>query len=118
MSKPLPEPRPDNRFGPNCRLGGGKILQQTLRGGKRVSGDGIGLTYSKSDSCHFGIGATKGFGNAVKRNRIKRVVREYLRQNKDIWPGDFNVFIRIYGKTESEQATISELESLLKKIKR
>lgn len=118
MSNPLPEPRPDYRFGPNCRLGGGKILQQTLRGGKRVSGDGIGLTYSKADSCHFGIGATKGFGNAVKRNRIKRVVREYLRQNKDIWPGEFNVFIRIYGKTESEQATINELKSLLRKIKR
>ncbi|NLI15881.1 MAG: ribonuclease P protein component, partial [candidate division Zixibacteria bacterium] len=55
--------------------------------------------------------------NAVKRNRIKRVVREYVRQNKDIWPGDFNIFIRIYGKTESERAVIGELESLLRKIR-
>lgn len=118
MSNPLPEPRPDNHFGPNCRLGGGKVLQHTLRGGRRVSGDGLGLTYVKAERCRFGIGATKGFGNAVKRNRIRRVVREYLRQNKDIWPGDFNIFIRIYCQTESEQETIGELKSLLKKIKR
>lgn len=115
MSKPLPESRPDNRFGPDCRLGGGKILQQALRG-RRISGAAIGLTYSKGETCRFGIGATKAFGNAVKRNRIKRVVREYLRQNKSMWPGDYNVFIRIYGKPESEQAAIIELESLLKKI--
>jgi ribonuclease P protein component len=117
MSKLSPELRPDNSFGSNYRLGGGKILQQTLRGGRRLSGDNIGLTYEKADSCRFGIGVTKGFGNAVKRYRIKRVVREYLRQNKNDWPNDFNIFIRIYGKTESEQAAISELESLLKKIK-
>lgn len=117
MSNPLSEPRPDNRFGPDCRLGGGKTLQQTFRGGKRVSGDSIGLTYVKAKSCRLGIGATRGFGNAVKRNRIKRVVREYLRQNKNRWPGDYNIFIRIYGKIESEQAAITELESLLKKIK-
>lgn len=117
MSKLSPEPRPDNRFGPDCRLGGGKTLQQTFRGGQRVSGESVGLTYKKADRCRFGIGATKGFGNAVKRNRIKRVVREYLRQNKNIWPGDFNIFIRIYGKTADERATLAELESLLKKIK-
>jgi ribonuclease P protein component len=117
MSKLSPEPRPDNSFGSNYRLGGGKTLQQTLRGGRRLSGGNIGLTYEKADSCRFGIGVTKGFGNAVKRNRIKRVIREYVRQNKDIWPGDFNIFIRIYGKTESERAVIGELESLLRKIK-
>jgi ribonuclease P protein component len=118
MSNKLPEPRPDNRFSHDCRLGGGMVLQQTLRGGKRVSGAGIGITYSKSDFCRFGVGATKGFGNAVQRNRIKRVVREYLRLNKNIWPGSYNIFIRIFGKSESEQAAIESLEMLLKKINR
>jgi ribonuclease P protein component len=118
MSNNLPDPRPDNRFGSNCRLGGGSILQNTLRGGQRVSAAGIGITYCKSDSCRFGVGATKGFGNAVKRNRIKRVIREYLRLNKNTWPGSYNIFIRIFGKQESEKAAVAALESLLKKINR
>jgi hypothetical protein len=41
-----------------------------------------------------------------------------LRLNKNIWPGSYNIFIRIYGKSESEQAAIESLETLLKKINR
>ena len=40
------------------------------------------INYKKSDKTRLGITVTKRVGNAVFRNKIKRLIREYFRLNK------------------------------------
>ena len=46
----------------------------------------IVLKPNHSQRTRLGITVTKKVGNAVKRNRIKRVVREVFRQNRTLFP--------------------------------
>ncbi len=41
----------------------------------------------------LGITVTKKTGNAVRRNRMKRLVREFFRRNKNLFPEDHDVVI-------------------------
>lgn len=107
----------DCRYPRTAQLGGRNAILGVIRDGLRLSRGGIGLTYSTSDGTRFGIGVSKSYGNAVKRNRAKRVIREYLRQNKNAWPTNKAVFIRLRTQIQAESDIISELKSLIAKIK-
>lgn len=43
----------------------------------------------------FGIAISKKVGNAVKRNKLKRQIREIISLNKDIFPKDKDYIIMI-----------------------
>ena len=52
------------------------------------------IVYSnKQGTKRLGITVTKKAGNAVKRNRIKRLIREFFRLNKALFPAGQDVVV-------------------------
>jgi len=56
---------------------------------------------NSSNTTRLGITVSKRFGNAVKRNRVKRLIREFFRLYKHSIPVGYDVVIIPQRKTES-----------------
>ena len=116
-------PSQTNSFPRTSRLKGRKAILDVIRKGDKLCGVNLGLYYVKGTPTRFGISVQRSYGNAVRRNRIKRIIREFLRQNKHIWPENRSVLVRVYDKLEEsckldkEAQIIEELNQLLKQIK-
>jgi len=54
-----------------------------MRRGKRVNRHGLRLVYRRNDLSHarLGLAVSRKYGNAVQRNRLKRIVRSAFRQH-------------------------------------
>jgi ribonuclease P protein component len=68
----------------------------------------------------LGITATKRFGGAVARNRIKRVVREIFRNNKipDSFPIDLVVNVKMSAREQSYDRLEADFASRLREMQR
>lgn len=70
---------------------------QLQKKSKKVNTKYFVVTYApsliKSDEVRLGIVATTKIGNAVARNRGKRLIRETFRRNKDKFPKGLDVVI-------------------------
>jgi ribonuclease P protein component len=66
----------------------------------------------------LGITVTKKVGSAVERNRVKRVVREVFRRNRQLFPLSHDlVFIAKRGATDIDyRSLLSELQRAAKKL--
>lgn len=112
-----------NSFPRTCRLQGRKAILDVIRKGDKLRGKNLGLSYIEGTPTRFGISVPRSYGNAVRRNRIKRIIREFLRQNRYLWPKSRSVLIKICGKFEEsckfdkEAQIIEELNQLLKQVK-
>lgn len=72
----------------------------------------------KTERTRLGITVTKKVGNAVIRNRIKRLSREYFRKNKEIFMGSLDISI-IAKRSVPESTTdqiFASLQDLFKRI--
>ena len=90
------------------------------RSGKRVQNDYFIAIFSPSecDRTRLGITVTKKIGTAVKRNRIKRLVRECFRLNRNDISGfwDINIIAKKKAADLSQEQIFEALCSVFKKI--
>ena len=71
----------------------------------------------KEPGAQFGIAISRKAGNAVRRNRIKRLIREFLRTHKDIWPQNKMVVIWIKAPVADEAGLLAEIDEMLRNLK-
>jgi len=62
----------------------------------------------------LGITVTKKTGNAVFRNRTKRLIREFFRRNKDLFPAGHDVVVM--AKKNTPPLTYQEIERELTEL--
>jgi ribonuclease P protein component len=72
-------------------------FQRVYRSGRRHWGDGFALIVLANalEYNRLGISVHRKAGNAVRRNRIKRLIREVFRLNRDLFPAAVDVVVTI-----------------------
>ena len=79
-----------------------------------------GIMENTLPQSRLGVTVSKKVGNAVTRNRIKRMVREHFRKNCDTLPRqwDISIIARKYASHLTNQQIPGELDRLFNKIAR
>lgn len=94
-------------------------FQRVYRQGKRIKGEHFSLIYLPNDGSENRLGiSVHGINRAVQRNRIKRIIREFFRLNRNFFPPAVDVVFAI--RKEFQAKRLHEFECmalpLLKKI--
>jgi ribonuclease P protein component len=93
---------------------------QLSRNGKKIQNRHFIFIYSpgQQNQSRLGVTVSKRVGNAVKRNRIKRLAREYFRRNrhrqKGIW--DINIIAKKKAANLPTAQIFLSFENLFKHI--
>lgn len=68
-----------------------------LTTGKKIINENFIIYYKekKNNSSRFGITFAKKFGHAVIRNKFKRILREIIRKNENVFSNKFDYIIII-----------------------
>lgn len=101
----------DRTFARASRLRARKLFLEVYERGHRVPGSFFvlfGLRGATTRS-RLGITATKKYGHAVARNRIKRVVREIFRKNRGLAASPIDVVVNV--KPGAREQTYERLEA-------
>jgi len=98
MSAVKPEPRERYRYTKAHRLGGDKQFQAVFENKLRKSAGPLAVLALPNDMSHhrFGMTVPRRVGNAVKRHRIKRRLREAFRLKQSAWPGRYDLVVIVY----------------------
>lgn len=112
----------DRTFSRASRLRTRKLFLEIYERGQRVNGKyfvvfGMPGTTSRT---RLGITATKKFGNAVARNRVKRVVRDIFRNNRGASdaPLDLVVNVKLGARDQGYGDLATELIARLGDLRR
>ena len=93
---------------------------QLSKFGRKIQNEYFIVLYAPGqyDRSRLGITVTKKVGKAVKRNRIKRLVREYFRQNRHLLSGywDLNVIAKKEAADLSSEKIFDSLCNVFERI--
>jgi ribonuclease P protein component len=106
----ISSPRPTYRFPRSSRITQRADFQRVYRFGRRIETRFFVLYVRKNElpTHRLGITASKKMGNAVVRNRLKRLFREAFRKNP--MPFECRYDIVINSKKSAKSGTAKELE--------
>lgn len=106
----------EQSFGRHERVRKHKDYSRIYKNGARLYSESFLVLVLPNDKGTRRIGITVGkrIGNSVKRNRIKRLLREYFRLHKDSLPADRDIVITVRKdvSARSLQEISRELEGL------
>ena len=105
-------------FPKSARLKGRSDILRLFRDrdSRKINGRNLAayIADSSVETTRFGISISRKVGGAVRRNRLKRIIREYLRNNKSLWPLKKDVLISLRSKIEDESDLITDIEEILR----
>lgn len=116
MDAPQP-PRRSDRFGKDRRVRRRPEFTRVFETGIRVKGRFFTVLMASNDAGHprLGLVASRKLGDAVRRNRAKRLIREVFRQTPPL-PGRQGIDIVVIPRRELFDADYSSLESELRGV--
>ncbi len=82
-------------FGKDERIRKTNDFTKVKESGKRIGSKNFTVIYRKNEKeiSRLGIGVSKKLGSAVKRNRMKRLVREFFRLSKGSIPRGYDFLV-------------------------
>ena len=105
------------RFTPNERVKSSEEIRNLFKNGKRITIHGAKLFLSPNDlgKNRIAFALPRNYGNAIKRNRCKRLSREAYRKLKAQLQTGFDMIFLVYPGNDVYETRCAMLHSLVQK---
>lgn len=96
------------------RLARGADIERVFRRGRRRECHGLRLLYAENDlrTNRIAIVAGKKLGNAVRRNRERRLIREVFRNSKDSLRTGYDMVFIPYGEDHAYEDRLTQFRNV------